>query len=276
MRSKDSKTPLIQASSITETQRVTTFTNNYLIEPFDGGFNIETVQDINGKPLAHMINRTMMRIELPEPLISAGTFSFTIKWWYHINNHVKRRGRSGYEYFPKDGNRAYVIAQFFPRMAVYNEVEGWQNYQFWGNGEFALPFGNYDVKITVPSDHILDATGELQNRKNVFSKEMIKRYNKVKDDLFEYDWRTQSIMDRIQSYGDAKSITSWETIDGMVIGLVRENVGYKVVDISDGTEKIVATIQEGVNWKQSTLTNNQMNFITKNARLLKEPLGGII
>ena len=102
---------------------------------------------------------------------------------------------------------------------------------------------------------------------------MIKQYNKVKDDLFEYDWRTQSIMDRIQSYGDAKSITSWETIDGMVIGLVRENVGYKVVDISDGTEKIVATIQEGVNWKQSTLTNNQMNFITKSARLLKQPKG---
>ena len=102
---------------------------------------------------------------------------------------------------------------------------------------------------------------------------MIKRYNKVKDDLFQYDWRTQSIMDRIQSYGDAKSITSWETIDGMVIGLVRENIGYKVVDISDGTEKIVATIKEGVNWKQSTLTNKQMNFITKNAVLLKQPKG---
>ena len=102
---------------------------------------------------------------------------------------------------------------------------------------------------------------------------MIKRYNKVKDDLFQYDWRTQSILDRIQSYGDAKSITSWETIDGMVIGLVRENIGYKVVDISDGTEKIVATIKEGVNWKQSTLTNKQMNFITKNAVLLKQPKG---
>ena len=76
---------------------------------------------------------------------------------------------------------------------------------------------------------------------------MIKRYNKVKDDLFEYDWRTQSIMDRIQSYGDAKSITSWETIDGMVIGLVRENVGYKVVDISDGTEKVLATIHNHLN-----------------------------
>ena len=65
-------------------------------------------------------------------------------------------------------------------MAVYNEVEGWQNYQFWGDGEFALPFGNYDVKITVPSDHILDATGELQNRKNIFSKDMMKRFNKAK------------------------------------------------------------------------------------------------
>ena len=61
-------------------------------------------------------------------------------------------------------------------MAVYNEVEGWQNYQFWGDGEFALPFGNYDVKITVPSDHILDATGELQNRKNIF-----KRYDEARN-----------------------------------------------------------------------------------------------
>ncbi|MFT5022182.1 MAG: hypothetical protein ACI834_000860, partial [Colwellia sp.] len=88
--------------------------------------------------------------------------------------------RSGYEFFPKDGNRAYVIAQFFPRMAVYNDVEGWQNHQFWGNGEFALPFGNYEVSITVPSDHVLDGTGVLQNMKEVFSKDMIKRYNLAK------------------------------------------------------------------------------------------------
>ena len=179
MRNKDSKTPLIQASSITETQRVASFTNNYLIEPFDGGFNIETVQDINGKPLPHMINRTMMRIELPEPLVSTGTFSFSIQWWYHINNHVKRRGRSGYEYFPEDGNRAYVIAQFFPRMAVYSDIEGWQNSQFWGRDEFALPFGDYEVNITVPADHILDGTGVLTNRKEVFSKTMMKRFNQA-------------------------------------------------------------------------------------------------
>jgi len=105
---------------------------------------------------------------------------------------------------------------------------------------------------------------------------MIKRYNKVKDDLFQYDWRTQSIMDRVKSYGDAKSVSSWETIDGMVIGLVKEHKGYKVCDISNGEEKILARINEGVNWIDTELTNNQMNYIIKNARLLKEPKQGIL
>ncbi|MDB9976577.1 MAG: M1 family metallopeptidase [Flavobacteriales bacterium] len=156
------------------------FTKKFLNNPFDGGFNIEYVLDINRKPLKFFVNQTMMRVDLPSVLKSGESYSFSIKWWYNIQDHVNQDGRSGYESFDKDGNRAYIIAQFFPRMAVYNEIEGWQNYQFWGDGEFALPFGNYDVKITVPSDHILDATGELQNRKNVFSKEMIKRYNKAK------------------------------------------------------------------------------------------------
>jgi hypothetical protein len=102
---------------------------------------------------------------------------------------------------------------------------------------------------------------------------MIKRYNKVKDNLFQYDWRTQSIMDRVNSYGDAKSISSWETIDGMVIGLVKENKGYKVCDISNGEEKILARIDEGVNWIDTNLTNNQMNYIVKNARILKTQKG---
>ncbi|MCJ7468042.1 MAG: M1 family metallopeptidase, partial [Maribacter sp.] len=106
--------------------------------------------------------------------------SFSVKWWYNIPDHTISRARSGYEYFPKDGNRAYVIAQFFPRMAVYSDVEGWQNHQFWGSGEFALTFGNYEVNITVPADHILDGTGELQNRKEVFTPEMMARYEKAK------------------------------------------------------------------------------------------------
>jgi len=149
-------------------------------ESFDGGFNIEFVKDANGRPLPYTINQTMMRVDLPTPLASNSQVSFSIKWWYNIPDHTTDRARSGYEYFPKDGNRAYVIAQFFPRMAVYSDVEGWQNHQFWGSGEFALPFGDYEVNITVPADHILDGTGELQNMKEVFSKEMIKRYNQAK------------------------------------------------------------------------------------------------
>ena len=156
------------------------FDKEFLKDSFDGGFNIEYVNDINNKPLQYVINQTMMRINLPKPLSTGEQFSFKIKWWYKINDHVKQDGRSGYETFPNDTNRAYIIAQFFPRMCVYNEVEGWQNQQFWGDGEFALPFGNYEVNITVPADHILEATGELQNRKEVYTKEMMKRYNQAK------------------------------------------------------------------------------------------------
>ncbi|RSK42012.1 M1 family metallopeptidase [Mangrovimonas spongiae] len=179
MRAKDSKTPLIEGSGVAPANQASSFANNYMTEPFDGGFNIQEVK-ADGKNLPHMINRTMMRVELPEPLESGDSFEFSIKWWYNINDHVNGRGRSGYEYFPEDGNRAYVIAQFYPRMAVYNDVEGWQNSQFWGRDEFALPFGNFEVNITVPADHILDATGKLTNRKEVFSKDMMKRYEKAK------------------------------------------------------------------------------------------------
>ncbi|MFB9055103.1 M1 family metallopeptidase [Formosa undariae] len=185
MRAKDSKTPLIEGGEVAAAQQPAGFVKDYMAEPFDGGFNIEAVKDTQGKDLAHMINRTMMRIELPKPLKNGEKYSFSIKWWYNINNHVDGRGRSGYEYFPEDDNRAYVIAQFYPRMAVYNDVEGWQNSQFWGRDEFALPFGDFEVNITVPADHILDGTGELVNRKEVYSKEMLKRYEKAKKSFDE-------------------------------------------------------------------------------------------
>lgn len=161
------------------------FVDKYLKEPFDGGFNIEYVKDRKGNPLPYTINYTMMRIDIPEPLQPGEKISFSIKWWYNVNNHVTNRARSGYEHFPKDGNNTYVIAQFFPRMAVYNDHEGWQNYQFWGSGEFALPFGNYEVNITVPADHMLEATGELQNRKDVFTRTMMKRYEKATESFDE-------------------------------------------------------------------------------------------
>ena len=158
---------------------VDAFVDEFTTEKFVGGFNIEAVKDGNGRPLKYTINQTMMRVDLPTPLKSGQQFSFSIKWWYKINNHVVDRARSGYEYFEADDNRAYVIAQFFPRLAVYNDVEGWQNYQFWGNGEFALNFGNYEVNITVPADHIMEATGTLQNPKEVLSRTEYQRYKKA-------------------------------------------------------------------------------------------------
>jgi len=155
------------------------FVDQHMKENFDGGFNIVGLTH-NGEKLNYTINQTMLRIDLEEPLAPGESFEFDMKWWYNINNHITDRARSGYEHFPKDGNNAYVIAQFFPRMAVYNDVEGWQNMQFWGSGEFALPFGDYEVNITVPADHIMEATGELQNRKEVYTKEMMSRYAQAK------------------------------------------------------------------------------------------------
>lgn len=180
VREKGSIAKEKNGSGFSPVMPVENFADQYLGEEFDGGFNITSVTTTKAEPLPYKINWTMMRIDLPEVLKSGESFSFDIEWNYLINNHVTNRARSGYEHFPEDGNNAYVIAQFFPRMAVYNDVEGWQNYQFWGSGEWALPFGDYEVNITVPADHIMDATGELVNRKKVFSKEMMKRYEEAK------------------------------------------------------------------------------------------------
>ncbi len=166
-------------SSVSKYKGVDSFVEAFTSEKFVGGFNIEEVKDVNGKPLRYTINQTMMRVDLPTALQSGQQYIFSIKWWYKINNHVVDRARSGYEYFEEDDNRAYVIAQFFPRLAVYNDVEGWQNYQFWGNGEFALNFGNYEVNISVPEDHIMEATGSLQNPKEVLTKTEYQRYKKA-------------------------------------------------------------------------------------------------
>ncbi|WP_378185430.1 M1 family metallopeptidase [Aquimarina sp. W85] len=179
VRAKDSKTPLIQQNPLGIADAPERFVGTHMQEPFDGGFNIVAVKDASGKPLPYTINQTMMRVEMPKHLKPGAKFVFSIEWWYNINDHVNGRGRSGYEEF-EDGNRAYVIAQFYPRMAVYNDVEGWQNSQFWGRGEFALPFGNFEVNITVPADHILDGTGKLTNRSEVFTKDMMSRFEKAK------------------------------------------------------------------------------------------------
>jgi hypothetical protein len=174
---RDSQTPLIDSQTMPQATSVENFTKTYMGKGFDGGFNLEYVKDEKGNGMKYTINNTMMRIDLPKALKKGEKVVFSIKWWYNINDYMKDggNGRSGYEVFP-DGNKIYVIAQFYPRMCVYNDVEGWQNMQFWGRSEFALTFGNYDVKITVPSDHILDGTGVLQNRSEVYTAAQEKRW----------------------------------------------------------------------------------------------------
>ncbi|MCO6147098.1 M1 family metallopeptidase [Flavobacterium sp. NRK1] len=178
-KAKDSKSKLIDSQKMDPAYKPAAFSRNYLEDGFPGGFNIDYVHDAQGKPLNYIINQTMMRIDLPTPLKSGAEISFSIKWWYTINNYREIGGRSGYEHFDKDNNNLYVIAQFYPRMAVYNDVEGWQNMQFWGAGEFALPFGNFEVNITVPADHIMDGTGDLINRAEVLTSEQLKRYEQA-------------------------------------------------------------------------------------------------
>ncbi len=171
------------------TDKVTSDGNNVMLRPgkfvskftdlgYEGGYHIEYVKDASGKNLSYTINHTMMRVDLPQPLKPNEKFILKIKWWYNINNFTQDWARSGYEEF-SDGEKEYIIAQFFPRMAHYDDVEGWQTNQFIGTGEFALPFGNYHVTIEAPADFVLDATGKLINRKEVFSPKQYKRWLKA-------------------------------------------------------------------------------------------------
>jgi hypothetical protein len=150
------------------------------VSEFKGGFNIKSVREMSGKPLRHLINNTMMRVDLPQPLKSGERFSFGIDWSYHIVDRNIFRQRSGLEFFPADGNYVYTIAQFYPRMCVYDDQNGWQNKQFLGTGEFALPFGDYRVKISVPADHLVAASGVLQNPRDVLSNPELERLEKAK------------------------------------------------------------------------------------------------
>lgn len=148
-----------------------------MTDPKDYGYKITAVRDAKGAPMRYTINQTMMRIDLAQALKPGQSVKFSIDWNYLITTYY---GRSGYEYFPKDGNANYFIAHWFPRMAVYNDVYGWQHKQFLGQGEFTLNFGNYQVAITAPNDHVVAASGELQNPNQVLSAAQLKRLDQAK------------------------------------------------------------------------------------------------
>jgi hypothetical protein len=183
VRAKDSDSYKVRESKVKDEM---SFNDLKRLQPwFDGGFKIEHVKNSAGGDMDYTINKTMMRIDLPSTLKPGGKTSFSIKWWYNINDRMKVGGRSGFEYFEDDDNYLYTIAQFYPRMVVYCDNEGWQHKQFLGSGEFTLNFGNYKVAITVPSDHVVASTGVLQNPKDVLSAKERKRFDKAKSEFKE-------------------------------------------------------------------------------------------
>ena len=144
------------------------------------GHQITKISDATtGKALKYTINKTMMRVELPSELKPGQQFKFAISWNYKIADRFKYGGRGGYEYFPEDGNYLFTIAQWYPRLCVYSDFQGWQNHQFTGRGEFALTFGNFKVQMTVPADHVVGSTGECQNYAQVLTPTQLARYTKA-------------------------------------------------------------------------------------------------
>jgi hypothetical protein len=148
-------------------------------EANDFGDNIVKITDALGKPLQYMVNKTMMRVELPATLKPGQKFIFKIDWNYHISDRMKYGGRGGYEYFPEDGNYLFTMTQWYPRLCVYSDFQGWQNHQFTSRGEFALTFGNFKVQMTVPADHVIGATGECQNYQQVLSPAQFARWQQA-------------------------------------------------------------------------------------------------
>jgi hypothetical protein len=148
-------------------------------QPNDFGDKIKSITDATGKALLFTINKTMMRVEMPTILKPGQKFVFKIDWFYNIPNRQKQGGRGGYELFPDNGNYLFTMSQWYPRLCVYSDFQGWQNHQFTGRGEFALTFGNFKVQMTVPADHIIGATGECQNYQQVLSPAQFARWQKA-------------------------------------------------------------------------------------------------
>jgi hypothetical protein len=143
------------------------------------GDKITKLTDATGKPLKYIINKTMMRIDLPAPLKPGQQFVFNVDWTYKISDRQVFNGRGGYEYFPEDGNSLFTMAQWYPRLCVYSDFQGWQNHQFTGRGEFALTFGNFTVQMTVPADHVVLGTGQCQNYPQVLTTAQLGRWNQA-------------------------------------------------------------------------------------------------
>jgi len=184
INAKDNNSQKLKTNAVKDSVNTKTMASDLALYDFDGGYKIKSVKDASGKSLPFTINQTMMRIDLPQPIAAGQQYSFSVEWSFNINDRLRgmtnNDARSGLEYFPEDGNYSYIIGQWFPRMCVYDDVVGWQNKQFLGQGEFTLTFGDYAVNLTVPADHIVAATGMIQNPNEVLTAEQRQRFEQAK------------------------------------------------------------------------------------------------
>lgn len=181
---KDNNSRKIATSTMSDSLPTRDIAITLSLHDFDGGHKIKSIKDAAGRAIPYTINKTMMRLDLAQPLAAGQKTTVSIEWSFNISDRMKdtslNDGRSGMEFFPADGNYLYIIAQWFPRMCVYDDVVGWQNKQFLGQGEFTLTFGNYDVNLTVPADHIVAGTGMVKNLNEVLTAEQFARFEKAK------------------------------------------------------------------------------------------------
>ena len=262
MRARDSETKLIRTMKLENNDKdddekdgISYRDLKDLHNNFDGGFKLDYVKDASGKNLKYTVVHTMMRIDMAKPLAPKGSYTFKIKWWYNINDRMEIGGRSGYEYFKEEDNYLYTIAQFFPRMAVYNDVEGWQNKQFLGRGEFTLPFGDYKVKITVPADHVVASTGTLQNAGKILTSTQQTRLKQARTSEMPVMIVTQAEAEKAEK-GKSKSTKTWE---------------FKAINVRDfGFATSRKFLWDAMGVKQKTKTVMAMSYYPKEGNPLWE------
>jgi len=148
------------------------------------GYQLDNIKLSDGTALKFVVVGTQMRIDLPKPLKAGESVQFSMDFAFNIVEEDAVSARSGYEHFPDDprkgGNDIFLFAQWFPRLVAYTDYEAWTNKEFLGSGEFTLEFGDYEVEMTVPADHIISSTGDLTNASEVLTKEQQQRLEQAK------------------------------------------------------------------------------------------------
>lgn len=171
---------------------------------FNGGYSLTKVVDKNGIALKNSINDTRMRIDLPTPLAAnGGQTEFNIDFSYIVPEY----GADRTGVLPTENGDIFAIAQWYPKVAVYDDVLGWNSLPYTGPGEFYMEYGNFNVEVTAPANHIVVLGGELLNPEEVWTKDQLDRYKKAKESDKTVIIRSESEVRNSNSRPQQKTLT---------------------------------------------------------------------